>query len=51
MVFDLTGNDVWIATLGHVGRTVSTRWFGTADCVDLPPPVLAAVLSAHRPAP
>ncbi len=51
MVFDLKGNDLWVALFSHVGRSVSTRWFGTADYVDLPPLVLAAVLSVHRPAP
>lgn len=49
MVFDLSGRDVWVAMFSHVGDTVSTRWFGTADCVDLPPAVLAAVLAVHRP--
>ncbi len=51
MVFDLKSDNFWIAMFAHVGRTVSTRWFGTADYVDLPPAVLTAVLSVHRPLP
>ena len=50
VVFDLNVDNLWIAMFSHVRGTVSTGWFGTADYVDLPPSVPAAVLSVHRPA-
>jgi hypothetical protein len=49
IVLDQNSTNLWVAFFSHRGRSVSTRWYGTADYVELPMDVQNAVIAVHRP--
>jgi hypothetical protein len=49
LIIEKSNGDLWIGIYQNNGNSISTRWYGTTDYMDIPTPILKLFIRGHTP--